>query len=44
LGGRLVYELKVLMGYQKILDPKDIQTFYGKKNFKNLRDFVKVED
>jgi hypothetical protein len=26
------------------LDPKDIQTFYGKKNFKNLRDFVKVED
>jgi hypothetical protein len=27
IGGRLVYELKVILGYQRILDPKGIQTF-----------------
>jgi len=31
LGRRLVYELKIFLGYQKIMDPKGIQTFYGRK-------------
>jgi hypothetical protein len=35
LGGRFVYELKFLMGYQRILDSKGVQTFYGRRNKKN---------
>jgi hypothetical protein len=34
LGFRLVYELKSFMGYQKILDPKGIQTFEGNNQMK----------
>jgi hypothetical protein len=30
LGGKLVYKLKVLLGYQRILDPKGVQTFNGR--------------
>jgi hypothetical protein len=32
LGRKLVYKLEVLLGYQKILDPKGAQTFEGRKN------------
>jgi hypothetical protein len=34
LGGGLVYKLKVPLGYQMILDPKGVQTFYGRKSQK----------
>jgi hypothetical protein len=27
LGGKLIYELKVLLSYQRILDPKGIKRF-----------------
>jgi hypothetical protein len=37
LGGRLVYELKVLLNYQRFVNPKDIQTFEGGKNLKKKR-------
>jgi hypothetical protein len=29
LGEKLVYELEVLLGYQRILDPRGSQTFEG---------------
>jgi hypothetical protein len=32
LGRRLVDELKVLLGYERILDPKGVQTFEGEKS------------
>jgi hypothetical protein len=32
LGERFVYELEVLMGYEKILDSKGIQTFERRKS------------
>ncbi len=32
IGKEDFYELKVFLGYQKILDPKNIQIFYEKKN------------
>jgi hypothetical protein len=32
LGGRLVYKLKVFLGYQRTLDPKGVQTFYEGMN------------
>jgi hypothetical protein len=32
LGGRLVYKLKVFLGYPRILDPNDVQTLEGGKN------------
>jgi hypothetical protein len=34
LGKRLVYELKVILGYQRILGPKNAQTHGGKRNQK----------
>jgi hypothetical protein len=34
LGEKLVYKLKVLLSYQRILDPKDAQTLEGRKNQK----------
>jgi hypothetical protein len=34
IGREVCYKLKVLMGYQRILDPKGVQTFYGKRNQK----------
>jgi hypothetical protein len=34
LGEKLVYELKIILGYQKILDPKGAQTLEGWKNKK----------
>jgi hypothetical protein len=34
LGEKLVYELKVLLGYQRILDAKGAQTLEGKRNKK----------
>jgi hypothetical protein len=35
LGERLVYRLEVLLGYQRILNPKGVQTLEGGKNKKN---------
>jgi hypothetical protein len=35
LGRKLIYELKVFLGYEKILNAKGIQTLYGRKNKKN---------
>jgi len=32
--GKEVYELKVLLGYQNILDPKGVETFKGGRNQK----------
>jgi hypothetical protein len=29
LGEKFIYGLEVLLGYQRILDPKDTQTFEG---------------
>jgi hypothetical protein len=37
LGKRFVYELKVLLGYQIIMDPKGIQTIEGKRIKRNKR-------
>jgi hypothetical protein len=34
LGDKLVYKLKIFMGYQRILDPKGIQTFEGNSQMK----------
>jgi hypothetical protein len=34
LGGRLVYKLKVILGYEKIMDPKDIQTLERRRGQK----------
>ncbi len=34
IGGRLVYELKVLLGYQRILNPKGVQTLEGGRSQK----------
>jgi hypothetical protein len=34
VGGRLVYKLKVFLGYPRILDPNDVQTFEGGRNQK----------
>jgi hypothetical protein len=35
LGERLVYKLKVILGYQRILNPKGAQTFEGRRSKKN---------
>jgi len=35
--------LKVLMSCQKILDPRNTQTFEGEKNKKKVKDFIKVK-
>jgi hypothetical protein len=34
LGKKLVYELKIFLGYQRILNPKGIQTLEGRRNKK----------
>jgi hypothetical protein len=45
LGEKLVYGLEVFMGYQRILDPKCVQTFERRRSQRKLvRDFMKVEE
>jgi hypothetical protein len=34
LGGKLIYEINVFLGYQRIMDPKGIQTLEGRRNKK----------
>jgi len=41
---RLVYGLKVLLGYQRILDPRGTQTLEGRMSKKKKRAFVKVKE
>jgi len=36
LGNKLIYKLEVLIGYQKILDPKNAQMLEGIKGSKGL--------
>jgi hypothetical protein len=44
IGGMFVYKLKVIMGYQRIMDPKMHPKFLWKEKSKEIRDFMKVED
>ncbi len=36
--------LEIVLGYQKILDPKGVQTLEKKKESKEVRDFMKVQE
>jgi hypothetical protein len=44
LGERLVYELKVLLSYQRILNPRSAQHTLKRDESKEIRDFMTVEE
>jgi hypothetical protein len=37
IGKKVVYGVKVLLGYQNILDPRDTKTFKGRRSQKKQR-------
>jgi len=44
IGGMFVYKLKVIMGYERIMDPKMHPNILWKEKSKEIRDSMKVED
>jgi len=44
LGEAFVYRLEVLLSYQRILNPRGIQTLEGERNLKKIKKSMKVEE